>query len=74
MRLRGAPRMQVFPLRCPRCGEPMRVIAFVTDSGPITYILASPTSAGRLRRHRRATSSTDRLTGERALSLYIKYL
>ena len=33
MGLLGAPRMQVFPLRCPRCREPMRLIAFVTDSG-----------------------------------------
>jgi hypothetical protein len=31
---------EVFPLRCPRCGEPMRLIAFVTDSGSITRILA----------------------------------
>jgi len=27
---------EVFPLRLPRCGEPMRLIAFVTDSGSIT--------------------------------------
>jgi len=31
---------EVFPLRCSRCGEPMRIIAFVTDSGSITRILA----------------------------------
>jgi hypothetical protein len=24
---------EVFPLRCPRRGEPMRLIAFVTDRG-----------------------------------------
>ena len=39
---------EVFPLRCPRCGEPMRLIAFVTDSGSITRILAylgEPTKA-----------------------------
>jgi hypothetical protein len=39
---------EVFPLRCPRCGEPMRLIAFVTDSGSITRILAylgEPTQA-----------------------------
>jgi len=29
-------RMQVILLRCPRCGEPMRRIAFVTDRGSIT--------------------------------------
>ncbi len=40
MGLLGAPRMQVFPLLCPRCGQPMRIIAFVTDSGSITHILA----------------------------------
>ena len=47
-RLLRAPRMQVFPLRCPRWGEPMRRIAFVTDSGSITRILAylgEPTKA-----------------------------
>jgi hypothetical protein len=40
--------MQVFPLRCPARGEPMRLIAFVTDSGSITRILAylgEPTKA-----------------------------
>ena len=35
---------EVFPLQCPRCGEPMRLIAmrlaFVTDTGSITHILA----------------------------------
>jgi len=39
---------EVFPLRCPRCGKPMRIIAFVTDSGSITRILAylgEPTKA-----------------------------
>jgi hypothetical protein len=32
--------MQVFPLLCPRCGQPTRIIAFVNDSGSITRILA----------------------------------
>jgi hypothetical protein len=31
---------EVLPLRYRRCGEPMRLIAFVTDSGSITRILA----------------------------------
>jgi len=31
---------EVFPLVCFRCGEPMRIIAFVTDVGPIQRILA----------------------------------
>lgn len=26
---------EVFPLACPRCGEPMRIIAFVTDRASI---------------------------------------
>jgi hypothetical protein len=42
---------EVFPLRCLRCGEPMRLIAFVTDSGSITRILAylgEPTQAPRI--------------------------
>jgi len=39
MGLLGAPRMQVFPLSCPRCGEPMRIIAFVTEVDPIQPIL-----------------------------------
>jgi hypothetical protein len=46
--LLGAPRMQVFPLRCPRCEEPMRLIAFLTDSGSTTRIFAylgEPTKA-----------------------------
>jgi hypothetical protein len=30
---------EVFPLLCRRCGEPMRLIAFITDSGSITRIL-----------------------------------
>jgi hypothetical protein len=34
--------MQVFPLVCYRCGEPMRIIAFVTAVGSIQRILASP--------------------------------
>jgi hypothetical protein len=37
--LLGAPRMQVFPLSCPRCGEPMRIIAFVTEVDSIQRIL-----------------------------------
>ncbi len=37
--LLGAPRMQVFALLCPRCGEPIRIIAFVTDVGSIRRIL-----------------------------------
>ena len=42
---------EVFPLRCPRCGEPMRLIAFVTDSGSITHILGylgEPTQTPRI--------------------------
>ena len=39
MGLLGAPRMQVFPLFCPRCGEPMRIIAFVTEVDSIQRIL-----------------------------------
>jgi hypothetical protein len=31
---------EVLPLRYRRCGEPMRLIAFVTDSGSIRRILA----------------------------------
>ena len=30
-----------FPLVCFRCGEPMRIIAFVTDAGSLQRILAS---------------------------------
>jgi len=48
MGLLGAPRMQVFPLVCARCAEPMRIIAFVTDIGSIQPILAylgEPTQA-----------------------------
>ena len=41
MGLLGVPRMQVFSLLCPRCGEPMRIIAFVKDVGSIQRILAS---------------------------------
>jgi hypothetical protein len=26
---------EVFPLRCPRCGAAMRIIAFITDAAPI---------------------------------------
>ncbi|MDQ3582081.1 MAG: hypothetical protein M3495_10920 [Pseudomonadota bacterium] len=40
--------MQVFPLRCPRCGEPMRIIAFVTDAASIQRLLGylgEPTQA-----------------------------
>jgi hypothetical protein len=51
MNLHGAPRLQVFPLICPRCREPMRLIAFVTGSGSITRILAylgEPTQAPRI--------------------------
>jgi len=36
MGLLGAPRMQAFPLSCPRCGEPIRIIAFVTEGDPIS--------------------------------------
>ena len=39
MGLLGAPRMQVFPLSCPRCGEPMGIIAFVTEVGSLKRIL-----------------------------------
>ena len=45
------PWMQVFPLVCIRCGEPMRIIAFVTDGGSLQRILASlgePTQAPRI--------------------------
>jgi hypothetical protein len=38
MGLLGAPRMQLFPLSCPRCSAPMRIIAFVTDVGAIQRI------------------------------------
>ena len=31
--------MQVFPLFCPRCGEPMRIIAFVTEVDSVQRIL-----------------------------------
>ena len=40
MGLLGAPRMQVFPLVCFRCGEPMRIIAFVAGVASIQRILA----------------------------------
>jgi hypothetical protein len=30
---------EVFPLVCPRCGEPMRILAFVTDLCSIKRIL-----------------------------------
>jgi hypothetical protein len=30
---------EVFPRRCPQCGEPMRIIAFVTDGDAIQRIL-----------------------------------
>ena len=29
----------MFSLACPRCGEPMRIIAFITDRPPIKRIL-----------------------------------
>jgi hypothetical protein len=38
MGLLGAPRMQLFPLSCPSCSAPMRIIAFVTDVGSIQRI------------------------------------
>ena len=37
--LPGAPRMQVFPLACFRCGEPKRIIAFITEAGSIRRML-----------------------------------
>jgi hypothetical protein len=40
MGLLPAPRMQVFPLVCSRCGEPMRIIAFGTEVGSVHRILA----------------------------------
>ena len=30
---------EVFPLLCPHCGAPMRIIAFVTDTASVTRIL-----------------------------------
>ena len=30
---------EVFPLVCPHCGAPMRIIAFVTDTASVTHIL-----------------------------------
>ncbi len=30
---------EVFPLLCPRCGAPMRIIAFVTDTASVTRML-----------------------------------
>jgi hypothetical protein len=30
---------EVFPRVCPRCGAPMRIIAFVTDTASVTHIL-----------------------------------
>ena len=29
---------EVFPLVCPHCGAPMRIIAFVTDTASVTHI------------------------------------
>ena len=39
MGLLGAPRMQVFPLLCARCGEAMTLIGFITERGSIQRIL-----------------------------------
>jgi hypothetical protein len=39
---------EVFPLLCPQCGEPMRIIAFVTETTAIQRILThmgEPTQA-----------------------------
>ncbi len=39
---------ECFPLRCPKCGEPMRIIAFVLDRPTVERILAhigEPTEA-----------------------------
>jgi hypothetical protein len=30
---------EVFPLLCTRCGEPVRIIAFITDVGSVQWIL-----------------------------------
>jgi hypothetical protein len=30
---------EVFPLTCPHCGAPMRILAFVTDTASVTCIL-----------------------------------
>jgi hypothetical protein len=30
---------EVFPLACPHCGAPMRIIAFVTDTASVTHML-----------------------------------
>ncbi len=30
---------EVFPLLCPHCRAPMRIIAFVTDTASVTHIL-----------------------------------
>lgn len=37
--LLGPPRIHVFPRLCTRCGEPMRIIAFVTDVGSTQHLL-----------------------------------
>jgi len=42
---------EVFPLLCPRCGEPMRIIALVTELGAVQRILKhldEPTQPPRL--------------------------
>jgi hypothetical protein len=39
---------EAFPMRCPRCGAPMRIIAFITDGPTVRDILAhcgAPTAA-----------------------------
>jgi hypothetical protein len=71
MGLLPAPRMQVFPLVCSRCGEPMRIIAFGTEVGSVHRILAHlgeahPTSAHRPGRPR---SSPGRRTSNPAKAL-----
>lgn len=50
--LLSAPRRQVFPLLCPRCADPMRIIAFVAKLGTVQRILEpldepTPRSASR---------------------------
>jgi hypothetical protein len=54
MGLLGAPRTQVFPLSYPRCCEPVRIIAFVTEveSIPLSLNLSvDPSNPRRLPLH-----------------------
>lgn len=37
---------EVFPLRCPQCGSGMRILAFLTDPGPVGAILRHLASRG----------------------------